>query len=845
MALRTTYANLSDGLQPFSLWDQSLADMGLLGTIPCTASGTNVITLTPNASAFAPTLVTYSNYLRFSFVAVAGSTGAITAKVDGLGFLNVYLVDGVTQAASGDIAISSLCSLTYSSTLNSNAGGFYLGGGSTNVPAGSVSTASIQNNAVTNAKFRQSVARSVVGNATNATANVTDIVGTANQFLGVNSAGNALAFETMSGDATLSSGAITVTKTNGAAFAASATTNTTNATNISSGTLSASRLPTIYTQNVFFKTGSPWFDVKAYGAVGDGATDDTAAIQAAINAAVSGGVIYFPLGVYAIKTAGGITGSVNGLRFIGASGQGGVLISTVGVDTPILTLNADSLSVENLDFLGAGVGCSVTSSCIVINSIGVRAYIHHCVMAGGYTGVDTAAPYTFMNFCRISGTYGPALVRIKGSSAGMYGYGNQLDQAYPVSTPAAGSLASISARAGTTGYVAGNIVSSGGYYIQCRVNGTSAVGSPTLQNYNVDISDGATLKWRLVAPTSFNGILIDTGAINNVFTLCDMTGAFSAGALVNNSLAGVGPITTEFNECTFANYIQAGVQANSGKSLIVRDCQCQNGVLTASEGIYLATGWGEEATLDGNQIYITATGIFLQAGTQTKISGNQIFGNATGILVAANVTDFLIVDNSCGSSAAFGANTTGITVSAGTSDYYVIADNNLHGAGTGLTDGGTGTHKNVSGNVPTTGPLTVLNGGTGVATGSIVLITQPITVDFSVAGDNAVTISLPSGFTRIGFVTLHIAGIATDISAANFGLFTTTGGGGTALLAAATAITVTSGTANTNNNFQSTNVTNIATEIFTPVGGTIQFRVGATAAAGRTGSVFVKYQAMP
>ena len=42
----------------------------------------------------------------------------------------------------------------------------------------------------------------------------------------------------------------------------------------------------------------------AYGAVGDGQTDDTAAIQAAINATPAGGVCFFPAGTYLVSSAG-------------------------------------------------------------------------------------------------------------------------------------------------------------------------------------------------------------------------------------------------------------------------------------------------------------------------------------------------------------------------------------------------------------------------------------------------------------------------------------------------------------------------------------------------------------
>jgi parallel beta-helix repeat protein len=51
------------------------------------------------------------------------------------------------------------------------------------------------------------------------------------------------------------------------------------------------------------KTKLPRHDVKAYGAVGDGSTDDTTAVQAAFTAvATTGGVVYFPPGDYKITT---------------------------------------------------------------------------------------------------------------------------------------------------------------------------------------------------------------------------------------------------------------------------------------------------------------------------------------------------------------------------------------------------------------------------------------------------------------------------------------------------------------------------------------------------------------
>jgi hypothetical protein len=76
-----------------------------------------------------------------------------------------------------------------------------------------------------------------------------------------------------------------------------------------------------YSNNVFVKGPSPWIDVKAYGAKGDGSTDDTAALQSAINAVGSnGGTVFFPPGTYYIKSS--IKSNASNLVLQGA-GSGG------------------------------------------------------------------------------------------------------------------------------------------------------------------------------------------------------------------------------------------------------------------------------------------------------------------------------------------------------------------------------------------------------------------------------------------------------------------------------------------------------------------------------------------
>lgn len=206
MAYTYVFANVTSLTTPQldTVFDQA----GLLGTIPCTISGTNSLTVTPLST---PTVGTppYAPQqgIRVSGIVAATNTGAATAAVGGGSPLNIYkdTTSGPVVLSGSEMVAGNYIVLSLDGALNSGAGGWHLQNG---LVAGAPTGAAGGDLSGT---FPNPTVAKINGVALGSTT-------AASGALLVGS-GSTWVTKAVSGDAALAStGALTVTKTNGTAL---------------------------------------------------------------------------------------------------------------------------------------------------------------------------------------------------------------------------------------------------------------------------------------------------------------------------------------------------------------------------------------------------------------------------------------------------------------------------------------------------------------------------------------------------------------------------------------------------------------------------------------------------
>jgi hypothetical protein len=130
------------------------------------------------------------------------------------------------------------------------------------------------------------------------------------------------------------------------------------------------------------------YNVKDYGATGDGTTNDTAAIQAAIDAAAVGGTVLFPAGTYSVTTL--VAAGSDCLNFIG---QGSPTIKARSGSTILLAVTGDTTYtvgprlISGINFNGDKIANVIgikigDSSASIINQV-----THNCLIKNCHVGI--------------------------------------------------------------------------------------------------------------------------------------------------------------------------------------------------------------------------------------------------------------------------------------------------------------------------------------------------------------------------------------------------------------------------------------------------------------------------
>jgi hypothetical protein len=148
----------------------------------------------------------------------------------------------------------------------------------------------------------------------------------------------------------------------------------------------------------------PWRSVTDYGAVGDGTTDDTAAIQAAIDACAAYETLYFPLGAYKITSSLVVAANIRllgtgGYLAAGATPSASAIVMHTNNTTAISQTNHPGmLTIEGIHIVNAASASSGGNGIHALGSI----ILTHVYIDGFYDGIYvdglTGDPYNvFIN----------------------------------------------------------------------------------------------------------------------------------------------------------------------------------------------------------------------------------------------------------------------------------------------------------------------------------------------------------------------------------------------------------------------------------------------------------------
>jgi hypothetical protein len=447
------------------------------------------------------------------------------------------------------------------------------------------------------------------------------------------------------------------------------------------------------TQITVLVPGAPAYDVRDFGAVGDGVADDTAAINAAIAAAnaVPGAVYLMPR--HRI-TAALTTIANNNIMLIGRgefnSGTW-LTIDAAVLPSAVITVGASQYSGVQ------GVWCTSTrasTSGFFVRCVGAyRPYLANVQVSGYGNGFEIdRCVGTYLKRCQVNDTYGSYCYYAHGSnpdfchdtSFDMCGCGTSYSGAV-VGTPGAWATA--------TAYVVGNVVVANGGIWRCVTAGTSAgagtgpgsAGLPSTSTATVHtttVIDG-TAGWRFEMG-AFAGFVHGSFAHTVTLIKCGVLQGLIGLDVIDDAPAA-GSIPT-FNHSwqfssdhTLSRGVRVGGAAVWFDQLLVTSILGGDGVeiTTASSGVEITSG--QVFGIARNGVTLAGTGGTVLGHLDIGPCSSQTANTYDGIAVANNAGNFKVHDCTSGDVTGFASGARyGISIGTGC-DNFIVENNKFVG----------------------------------------------------------------------------------------------------------------------------------------------------------------------
>lgn len=435
----------------------------------------------------------------------------------------------------------------------------------------------------------------------------------------------------------------------------------------------------------------PYTDAVSYGADNTGATDSTAAMNAALTAAGPIGIVYLHSGVYRVS---GTIALGYGQTLLGA-GHYETWVYTTAPTGDVFTLNTGS-TIKGMFVYGANTTATAGGTLS-----GTGQTIATGTLANGWpsSGTGTIA-LTNGSWTTITwtGATAASLTGCKGSGAF-----------------SAGAVINVRSADYAINDLTASVITIDDMWIMNMYNGLRLTGVDVLftnswvynvVNYSVVVAgtnsapflDNVTLAWstgnkplaHMEVQACGNLVMVDCQCVQGTYGMdVSPTGSGVFSLYCSNSF---------FDSCVTAGLnIQPGANVVRCKFDQCWFCTAVNGVVMNNTSI---------AGLDFDNCEISnnsANGFLVTAAADWSVTHSRAAGNTVaGINVAASPTTmkFHISDCQIGAvNPGFGANATGIVVASGTYGSYTIVDNDLLNNTKAMSDAGTATNgKIVAGN---------------------------------------------------------------------------------------------------------------------------------------------------